>query len=165
MLSSSDARSYQLMEQGSGRSGRADGEGRLLIQAYNLTHPVLQWVQQHDTNSYYQFEIGSRQHFHYPPFVRLIKVIFKHKEEQKAAQGAIQMAELLAKIEGIGINGPVPGIIAKVRNLYVMEIWIKCPRDQRVLAMIKNFLKEHRMKIMGGRGLSGLEVQIDVDPV
>lgn len=158
-------RAFQLMEQVSGRAGRADGEGRVLIQAYNTTHPALQWVVHHDTNAYYQYEIGSREHFHYPPFVRFIKVIFRHKEEQKAVQGAIHMAELLGKIEGIGINGPVPGIIARVRDLYIQEIWIKCPRDQRVLHHVKSFLKEQRLKIGGARGLSGIQIAIDVDPV
>lgn len=158
-------RAFQLMEQVSGRAGRADGEGRVIIQTYNMGHPVLQWVTHHDTNAYYQFEINSREHFHYPPFVRIIKVIFRHKEEQKSVQGAIQLAEALGQIEGIGINGPVPGIIARVRDLYIQEIWIKCPRDQRVLNQVKNFLKEQRMKIAGNRGMSGLQIAIDVDPV
>jgi len=158
-------RAFQLMEQVSGRAGRADGEGRVLIQAYNLTHPVLQWVQQHDTNAYYQYEISSRENFHYPPFVRIIKVIFRHKEEPKAVQGAILLAEALSKWEGISVNGPVPGIIARVRDLYIQEVWIKCPRDLRVLQQIKNFLKEQRMKISGTRGMNGIQVAIDVDPV
>ena len=158
-------RAFQLMEQVSGRAGRADGEGRVLIQAYNLTHPVLQWVQDHDVASFYRHEISYREYFHYPPFVRIIKMIFKHKDEPKAVQAAIQLVEALAKIEGITIQGPVPGIIARVRNLYVQEVWIKCPRDTRVLDQVKSFLKDQRQKISSTRGLGNVQIAIDVDPV
>ncbi len=157
-------RAFQLMEQVSGRAGRADGEGRVLIQAYNRTHPVLQWVADHDVQSFYRHEIGFREYFQYPPFVRMIKVIFRHKEEVKAIQAALQLAEAAAKIEGIGIQGPVPGIIARIRNLYVQEIWIKCPRDQRVLNYIKGFLKDQKQKIGGTKGIGALQIAIDVDP-
>ena len=158
-------RAFQLMEQVSGRAGRADGEGRVLIQAYNLQHPVLQWVMHHDVNAFYRHEIGYREFFHYPPFVRMIKVIFKHKEEPKALEAATQMAEALQKIETIHVQGPVPGIVARVRNLYVQEIWIKCPRNTAVLDSVKAFLKDQRIVISGARGMSGVQVLIDVDPV
>ena len=158
-------RAFQLMEQVSGRAGRADGEGRVLIQAYNLAHPVLRWVQDHDINSFYNHEIGYREYFHYPPFVRIIKVIFKHKDDPKALQAAIQMAEALSSIEGISIQGPVPAVIARVRNLYIQELWLKCPRDSRVLDHVKSFLKDQKQKIGGTRGIGAVQISIDVDPV
>ncbi len=157
-------RAFQLMEQVSGRAGRADGEGRVLIQAYNLTHPVLQWVIDHDVKSFYRHEIGFREYFQYPPFVRMIKVIFKHKEEPKAVLAAMQMAEALSKMEGISIQGPAPALISRVRNLYVQEIQLKCPRDARVLAEVKTFLKDQRQKIISTRGIGAVQIAIDVDP-
>jgi primosomal protein N' (replication factor Y) len=157
-------RAFQLMEQVSGRAGRADGEGRVLIQAYNRTHPVLRWVVDHDVAAFYRHEIGYREYFQYPPFVRIIKVIFKHKEEVKAVQAAIQMAEALSKLEGIVVQGPAPGLIARLRNLYVQEIQLKCPRDQTVLVLVKNFLKEERLRIISTRGLGAVQIAIDVDP-
>jgi primosomal protein N' (replication factor Y) len=157
-------RAFQLMEQVSGRAGRADGEGRVLIQAYNRTHPVLRWVVDHDVAAFYRHEIGYREYFQYPPFVRIIKVIFKHKEEVKAVQAAIQMAEALSKLEGIVVQGPAPGLIARLRNLYVQEIQLKCPRDQTVLVLVKNFLKEERLRIISTRGIGAVQIAIDVDP-
>ncbi|MEO6832461.1 MAG: primosomal protein N', partial [Chitinophagaceae bacterium] len=158
-------RGFQLMEQVSGRAGRADGDGRVIIQAYNLHHQVLRWVQDHDVNAYYKGEIGFRELFNYPPFSRMIKVIVKHRELENAEKAAEQMAEALAKWEGIAVQGPVPGLIPRVRNQYVEELWLKCPKDGRVLAELKDFLKKLRVQIMGQRGQSGVQVIIDVDPV
>jgi len=158
-------RGFQLMEQVSGRAGRADGDGRVIIQAYNVRHQVLQWVKDHDVNAFYKNEIGYRELFNYPPFSRMIKVIFKNKEEQLAVGAAVRMSELLSRLEGIAVQGPVPGMIPRIRNLYIQELWLKCPRDVRVLESVKEFLKENRMKIIGSPGMSALQILIDVDPV
>ena len=158
-------RGFQLMEQVSGRAGRADGEGRVLIQTYTLQHPVLDWVVHHDVGAFYKHEVGYREFFGYPPFVRMIKVVFKHKEEEKALMGAGLLAEALLKFEGIQVQGPVPGIIARLRNLYVQEVWIKCPRDAKLLDALKRFIKAQRQEITGTRGLREVQVGIDVDPV
>ena len=158
-------RGFQLMEQVSGRAGRADGNGRVLIQAYNLEHPVLQWVMDHDVGAFYRHEIGYREFFHYPPFTRMIKVIFRHKEEEKAVLAAVRFAEALAGQEGVSVQGPVPGMIPRVRNQYVQELWLKCPRALRVLDTVKAFLKEQRGKMSALKGLGDVQVVIDVDPV
>ena len=158
-------RAFQLMEQVSGRAGRADGVGRVLIQAYNTTHPVLQWVQDHDVQAFYEHEIRYRNQFDYPPYSRLIKIIFKHKDEPKAIQGAAQMTEMLKNIEGIIVQGPVAALIARVRNLYIQEVWIKCPRDTKTLDRVKDFIKAQRQFIVSQKGNANLQVLFDVDPM
>ena len=158
-------RAFQLMEQVSGRAGRADGKGRVLIQTYNLTHPVLQWVKDHDVQSFYRTEIRYREHFGYPPYSRIIKVIFKHQDEPRAIAAAIQMAEALQTIEGIILQGPAPALVPRVRNLFIHEIWIKCPRDNKVLDTLKAFLKKERTLILGQRGNTNVQVIFDVDPM
>lgn len=158
-------RAFQLMEQVSGRAGRSDGAGRVLIQAYNLKHPVLEWVQQHDVHTFYSNEIQFRQYFGYPPFSRLIKISFKHADEQKAIKGAELMAKALSAIEGITVQGPGPAIVARVRNMYIMEILLKCPRDGKLLEYVKNTLSSQKQNITGIRGLSNLQILFDVDPV
>lgn len=158
-------RAFQLMEQVSGRAGRADGAGKVLIQVYNLQHPVLKWVKAHDVHGLYHQEIKYREQFGYPPFSRIIKIIFRHKEEPKAIQAAGEMANKLASIEGIAIQGPAPALVARVRNLYIQEVWIKCPQSVRVLDHVKSFIKEERLRMTGERGFSSLQVVFDVDPV
>lgn len=158
-------RAFQLMEQVSGRAGRADGAGKVLIQAYNMHHPVLQWVQQHDVQAFYEQEIKHREQFAYPPFTRLMKIIIKHKDEPKAVEAAVQMAQALQTIQGIAVQGPVPALVARVRNMYVQEIWIKCHRDKQLLEYTKAFMKHQRNIITAGKGNSALQILFDIDPV
>lgn len=157
-------RAFQLMEQVSGRAGRVDGMGRVLIQAYNVQHPVLQWVKDHNVQAFYSQEIRYREHFSYPPFSRLIKISFKHQDEPKAIAAAGQLAEALKNMAGIIVQGPGPAIVPRVRNLFIHEIWIKCPRDNRLLTDLKNFLKTQRQLILGARGNTNVQVLFDVDP-
>jgi primosomal protein N' (replication factor Y) len=158
-------RAFQLMEQVSGRAGRVDGKGRVLIQAYNIAHPVLQWVKNHDVHTFYTNEIHYRDHFLYPPFTRLFKISFKHKDEPKAIAAAAHMAESLLNFPGIAVQGPGPAIVTRVRNQYIHEIWIKSQRDTRTLETLKTFLKEQRQLILSKRGFSNVAVVFDVDPV
>jgi primosomal protein N' (replication factor Y) len=158
-------RAFQLMEQVAGRAGRADGAGKVMIQAYNTTHPVLAWVQEHDVRSFYEHEIKYREFFMYPPFTRLIKIILKHKDEVVAMDAGSQMAQALQKLENIAVQGPVPALVSKVRNLYVQEVWLKCPRDTKIIEAAKNIIREQRQLIPARRGNSGLQILPDVDPV
>jgi len=158
-------RAFQLMEQVSGRAGRVDGAGKVLIQAYNVQHPVLQWVKDHDVNAFYQQEIKYREYFSYPPYSRIIKIIFRHADETKTIAAANLMAESLKTFENIIVQGPGPAIVPRVRNQYIHEIWIKCPRDNKLLNELKTFLKKQKPVILAGRGNANIQVIFDVDPV
>lgn len=157
-------RAFQLMEQVSGRAGRADGAGKVLIQTYNLVHPTLQWVKEHNVSAFYRSEIKFREMFAYPPFSRLIKVVFRHKEEAKAIGAAMLMAEALQKITHVTVQGPGPAVIARVRDQYIQEIWLKCPRDNKQVEPVKEFLKVQRQYILNQKGLTNVVIVFDVDP-
>jgi len=158
-------RAFQLMEQVSGRAGRVDGKGRVLIQAYNTEHPILKMVKEHDVHNFYINEINYRERFGYPPYTRLIKIIFKHQDEPKAIFAAARMAEALQIMQGIGIQGPAPALIPRVRNQYIHEIWIKCPRDNKLLDSVKSFIKNQRQLILSQKGNTNVQVIFDVDPM
>lgn len=158
-------RAFQLMEQVSGRAGRNDGAGKVLIQTFNLDHPVLHWVKQHDYLAFYEQEIKYRTSFLYPPFARVIKITFKHKDETKAIIAANAMVESLKAMEDIMVQGPVPALVNKVRNMFLQEVWIKCPNDQRLLNTLKSLLKTQQQNIIAQRGNSSLAIVFDVDPV
>ena len=157
-------RAFQLMEQVSGRAGRADGDGRVLIQTYNVLHPTLQWVKDHDVQSFYRHEIKYREAFAYPPFTRLIKIIFRHADEPKTIAAANVMAGALLTVPGIAVQGPGPAIISRVRNQYIQEIWIKCPRDNKLIESVKDYLKTQKQYISSQRGNANVQILFDVDP-
>lgn len=158
-------RAFQLMEQVSGRAGRTDGKGKVMIQAYNMTHPVLQWVKAHDVRSFYEHEIKYREQFAYPPFTRFIKITFKHRDEPRTIAAAGQMAQALQQMPELGVQGPVQALIAKVRNLYVQEVWVKCPKNKSILENTKAFIKTQKEHIMSAKGNSSVQIQFDVDPM
>lgn len=158
-------RAFQLMEQVSGRAGRTDGKGKVLIQAYNMAHPVLQWVKEHDVQAFYEHEIMYRQQFAYPPFIRFIKITFKHSEEPKAVAAAGQMAQALQRVTGVGVQGPVQALIPRVRNLYIQEVWIKCPLSSVILKETKSFIRTQKDIIAATKGMGGVQVHFDVDPM
>ncbi len=157
-------RAFQLMEQVSGRAGRTDGAGKVMIQGYNLTHPVLQWVQQHDVDAFYEQEIKYREYFAYPPFARLIKITFKHKDEPKAIEAAIRMSQVLSTTNGIAVQGPVPALVPRIRNQYIQEVWVKCQRDNKVLENVKHQIAIEKRNITSERGNNALQILIDIDP-
>ena len=81
------------MEQVSGRAGRKDDKGKVLIQLANIHHPVLKFVQEHNYKAMYEYETENRKQFFYPPFSRLIHLTFRHKEKHIAEEAANLMAQ------------------------------------------------------------------------
>ncbi|NDC40300.1 MAG: hypothetical protein EBZ77_01935, partial [Chitinophagia bacterium] len=110
------------------------------------------------------FEIQFRAAFQYPPYTRLFKVIFRHKDEQKAITAAQQLAAALQTIQGITIQGPGAAIVARIREEYIQEIWVKCPRDAAAITAVKNTLRQQKQAIGAIKGNSGLTIILDVDP-
>jgi primosomal protein N' (replication factor Y) len=157
-------RAFQLMEQVSGRAGRADGAGRVLIQAHNVQHPVLKWVQEHDVAAFYEQEIQAREAFCYPPFSRLMRIIFRHKDEPKAREAAGKIAAALQQRADVIVQGPAPALVPRVRNQYIQEVWVKCPRHI-ALDPVKSFIRDQKHQLLQTKGFSGVQVVTDVDPV
>jgi primosomal protein N' (replication factor Y) (superfamily II helicase) len=157
-------RAFQLMEQVSGRAGRADGNGLVLVQAYNQQHPVLEFVKNHDVRGFYRFEIAYRQKFEYPPFTRLFKVSCKHPDEAKAAAAANELLLAMSVFTSVTLQGPGPAIVARVKDLYIQEVWIKCPRISHEINDLKKHLRQQKQQILSNKGNGRLQIVIDVDP-
>src|SRR6185437_4748171 len=85
------------MEQVSGRAGRKADRGLVLIQASKINHPVLLFVQDHDYEKFYDYEINMRKQFFYPPFSRLIRITLKHAKKEVVFEAADNLANSLQK--------------------------------------------------------------------
>ena len=123
-------RSYQLMAQVSGRAGRTDLRGKVLIQTYNPHHNILQQV---STNSYREMfaeQMNDRYNFKYPPIYRLIKITFKHKDYNRVNLAADWYAKSLRQIFKANVLGPEFPPVSRIRNLYNKNILIKIPPNQ-----------------------------------
>ena len=158
-------RAFQLMEQVSGRAGRKAKTGRVMIQTIQPRHPLLELVQRHDYKAMYESEIESRKEFFYPPFSRLIHLTFKHKLKDIAERGAHQFANGLRNKYGNYLVGPAEPIINKIRNLFLMELLLKLPRDSRLIARCKADLLHQIAVLHGERSFRSLVIVPDVDVV
>ena len=158
-------RAFQLMEQVSGRSGRKDGKGTVLIQVSNIHHPVLQFVKDHDFRQLFEFEIGNRKQFDYPPFTRLIQITFKHKEKHIAEEAANIMMQGLQANFADQSNGPAQPVVDRVRNQYLWEILIKLPKDAKRINFCKQEIQQQTIIIQSNKRYRSVTILPDVDPV
>lgn len=158
-------RAFQLMEQVSGRAGRKDGKGSVLIQVSNPVHPVLQFVKEHAFEKLFAYEIANRKQFAYPPFTRLIQVTFKHREKHLAEEAAHIMMQGLKKDFGAECNGPAQPVVDRVRNQYLWEILIKLPKNAQRIQLCKREIQQQTVIIQNNKRYRGVTILPDVDPV
>ncbi|HFC01037.1 MAG TPA: primosomal protein N', partial [Phaeodactylibacter sp.] len=160
----SSERGFQLMTQVSGRAGRKKKRGKVIIQAFNVAHPVLGEVLQNDFHRFFEREIEERKLFSYPPFQRLIKITLKHKDPRLLNEGTKIYAKFVKERLGFRMIGPaVPGI-PRVRGSFLLEIFLKMEKDPKWLAYAKALLIEARHQLQKTKGFSGIRVNVDVDP-
>jgi len=158
-------RAFQLMEQVSGRAGRKDGKGNVLIQVANIKHPVLQYVMAHDYKAFYVQECAARQNFHYPPFSRIIRISFRHKIRDIVHDAASVFALQLQKEFGKWLTGPGEPMIARVRNQYIMELMLKLPKNGSTIAYAKQVIQQQRIILLNNKKFRSVLVIPDIDPV
>ncbi|WP_462244290.1 replication restart helicase PriA [Ferruginibacter sp.] len=156
-------RAFQLMEQVSGRAGRKKEQGKVIIQATNVKHPVLQLVQQHDYKKLYENEIVNRKEFLYPPYSRIVLLTLKHKDKTVVANAADKLAALLRQDLAAYIVGPAAPVINRIRNQYLMEILIKLPKEYGMSMTYKKVIRNHINLLTGEKSYKSVHVVVDVD--
>jgi primosomal protein N' (replication factor Y) len=157
-------RGFQLMEQVSGRAGRRGSQGLVLIQVRNPQHPVLLKVQQHDYRHFYEEEIEGRRQFFYPPFSRLINIRFRHKDLATVQAAAKSFAASLHPWLGIYLIGPAAPVVNKVRNMYLMELLCKLPKDAALLQQARGLLYTSTALLHAEKAFRMVQVIADMDP-
>lgn len=120
-------RSFQMMTQVSGRAGRANKIGKVIIQTYNPNHNTIQQVTRNDYKAMYKEQVYERQLFMYPPYTKLIKITLRHKEYEKVKDSAQWLFQVLKQNLNMSILGPEEPAISKIRNEYIRTILIKIP--------------------------------------
>ena len=134
-------RSFQMLTQVSGRSGRAEKKGKVIIQTYNPLHNIIQQVSHTDYISMYKEQLYERQIYKYPPFFRLIKVTLKHREFEKVKEGSMWLYQVLHQNMKIPVLGPEEPAISRIRNEYIRTIMIKIPSEASLQSTKKTIQK------------------------
>jgi primosomal protein N' (replication factor Y) len=123
-------RSFQLIQQVSGRAGRTDVRGKVIIQTYNPFHKILQQVSENSYDKMFKEQLQERYDFKYPPFFKLLKITFKHRDYNKVEQSSDWFAKALRQTFKQHILGPEFPSVSRVRNLYLKHVLIKIPHNQ-----------------------------------
>jgi primosomal protein N' (replication factor Y) len=134
-------RSYQLLTQVAGRSGRSERKGKVLIQTYTPNHPIIKQVCSNDYVGMYLEQTRERQVFQYPPFFKLIKITLKHRDYDTLKQGAMWMYQMATQNLQLPVLGPEEPVISRIRNEYLRVILIKIPEKRSLLATKKTVQK------------------------
>ncbi len=122
-------RSYQMMTQVAGRAGRAQKQGKVIIQTYNVNHNTIQQVTRNDYIGMYQEQLYDRQIYKYPPYYRIIKLVLKQRDYDKLKQGSMWLYQVLQQNLNIPVLGPEEPAINRIRNEYLRTIMIKIPQS------------------------------------
>jgi primosomal protein N' (replication factor Y) len=155
-------RSFQLLQQVSGRAGRTERRGKVFIQTFDPSHQIVQQVRTNDFEGMYKQQMEERFQYKYPPYYRIIKISFKDKNQQKMQKGAHWYGQALQLRLDEFVLGPEAPPIGRVRNLYISNILVKIPKS-RSLSKTKEFINGVHRSFSSIKEFSSIRVTIDVD--
>ena len=156
-------RCYQLIQQVSGRSGRSDKKGEVIIQSNNPNNEILQKIIYGKETDFYQEQILDRQSFKYPPYVKLIKITFKHQNISKVNNSSQWFHSKVYPYFKSNILGPEFPYISRIRNKYLKSVLIKIPNDYS-LSGVKKIIKKAINSLQSISEFRPVRIIVDVDP-
>lgn len=156
-------RSYQLIEQVSGRAGRRQKQGIVVIQTSDPRNSIIRLVLNHDYRKMFRLQTEERKIFNYPPFCRMIRISVRHHERSKLDVYAGILGNELKQQFGKRILGPEYPLIGQVQLWYIKNILVKIEREIS-LAKTRELISAAIEKVMKEKGASSLRIAVDVDP-
>lgn len=158
-------RAFQQITQVAGRAGRRGKKGHVVIQSRRPEQAIFHQIISGDYRNFYLQEMGERQRFFYPPFVKMIKVSTRHKDYKKAERAARHLHNLMAEIQVKKILlGPEKGLIGKIKNQYIFESVVKLDRSSHAQAHFKQELQQQLEALQAEKDFRSVRFIVDVDP-
>jgi primosomal protein N' (replication factor Y) len=150
-------RTYQLLHQVSGRAGRSERPGRVLLQSYMPEHPVIEALASGDRDRFLAAEAAERQDGHLPPFGRLAALIVSGEEMEAVDNAAFLLGRTAPRSDQIEVLGPAPAPLALLRGRHRRRLLVRAPRSVVLQPVIRDWL--------AATPLPGtIRVQVDIDP-
>jgi primosomal protein N' (replication factor Y) len=154
-------KTFYLLTQVAGRSGRGELRGRVLIQSAFPTHYAIQHAMHHDYEAFYEAEIQFRKTFHYPPVTAMIAILFRGANLPDVERAAVacgrMLEEALAPLNGSRIQGPAPAPLARIKGVWRYQILLRSPQRVALRRAVEGVMLPRKWK--------GVDVAIDVDPI
>ncbi len=157
-------RSYQLMAQVSGRAGRKNRQGTVIIQASDPDHWVIRNVKEYNYHNLYARQLDDRKKFNYPPFYRLMRITVRHRNREVVDRAATLLADRLKDLIRGFIVGPEYPLINRIRKLYQKEILVKIEKTGHNQNM-KDLISDTITRMKQQAEFKSLQVIPDVDPM
>jgi primosomal protein N' (replication factor Y) len=158
-------RSFQLLNQVSGRAGRSVDPGKVLIQTWKPDHWIFKTLEPNNSISFYEQEIQDRQHFGYPPFTRIIELIIKHEDKPTAKKASYTLSEMLwQRVGRHRVLGPVEPMISRIRNQFLFSVVIKLERKGLDLKEAKRRIMSSIDELSKEKDFRSVRIIVDVDP-
>ena len=158
----SSERTFQLLTQVSGRAGRAEKPGEVIIQSFNPEHYAIQLAKAQDYEDFYTKEMYIRHRGDYPPYYFTVQITASHPEENEAAKQMFQIATKLK--QGLSpqaiLLGPTPNAIMRVNNRYFYQVIIKYKQEPMLQPLLKEILTNTQRATA-----RGLKLSIDAEPM
>ncbi len=157
----SGERTFQLLTQMAGRTGRGKERGMVLIQTYSPTHYTIQFAAKHDYSGFFAEEIERRKSLQYPPFTKLINIIFRGKKELAVREQSLVFHNLLKEKNqdsSVELIGPAPLPLYKLRGHFRWHLMLRGPKIEAMHQLARSGLESFKRK-------AGVYLAIDVDPV
>jgi primosomal protein N' (replication factor Y) (superfamily II helicase) len=152
-------RTFQLITQVAGRSGRAEKSGEVIIQTYNPDHYAIVNASKQDFRAFATEELSYRQRLHYPPYFRLARILYQSIDLEQISAFMAQLEHQCREMEDehTQVLGPSPAPFAKINQQFRFHIIIKANGAQRIKAAIASIASAQRCP-------KGIYTQIDIDP-
>lgn len=167
MLNYPDFRAYeqafQMLSQVSGRAGRRDERGLVILQTKSADLPVIQQVVAGDFQTFARDLLEERSMFRYPPFYHLVYVYLRHRNEQLVDSAAIEMASRLRQAFADRVLGPDKPAVARVKTESIRKIVIKLEQGIN-LPLARQCMAEARAQLLQDKRYAAMTVFFDVDP-
>ena len=157
-------RAFQLMAQVSGRAGRKNKQGKVILQTRSIDHPIIHQVMTNDYEEMVAAQLGERKMFHYPPFYRLIYVYLKHRDEAQLDIMANTMATKLKSVFSTRVLGPDKPPVARIQTLFIKKIVIKIENNAS-MSRARELLLDIKKEMLEDPSFKSLIVYYDVDPM
>ena len=155
-------RSFQMMAQVSGRSGRSEKQGKVIIQTYTPLHNTIQQVTRNDYESMYKEQVLEREIYKYPPFYKLIKLTLKHRDYEKLKEGSMWLYQVMQQSLPMPVLGPEEPAISRIRNEYIRTIMVKIPSATSIVTT-KNTLQKILNSFEAVAAYRSIRVIVNVD--
>ncbi len=157
-------RAFQLMMQVSGRAGRKNKQGKVLLQTAHPGHPVISFVKKHDYQSFYEVQINERKLFRYPPFYRLIEIVLRSKDDSVVDSMAYEFSQALKQSFHDRVLGPTKPAVARIQSLHIRKIILKI-ENQASPQRVREVINSYQKYLQSNPKYKSVLLHYDVDPM